>query len=106
MRLVALVLTLGCLTAGCVVQAGDPSAEETQRPDEIVAVSNNTGVVTSTKGTAPSPTPEPSTHSNTTTTTPNSGSSLPSNNAQPMGGTLTLQAENPNPQPWDGHSSN
>jgi len=38
MRVVAIAIITALLSAGCAIQAGDPPAEETQRPNELVGV--------------------------------------------------------------------
>jgi len=104
MRLVALVLTLGSLCAGCAMEAGDPSStEEPQHHEEIVAVSGSARPITPEPGPAPT---------STTGTKPTSavnggggGETLPASSPTPTSGT-TLESDNPNPSPWDPHSGN
>jgi hypothetical protein len=96
MRLVALSLVLGSLAVGCVAQVGDPSTEETQRPDEIVAVSGTakpiTPVATPSSTGSTGQVPHPSSAAN--------GNPIPpESNGVPGSGT-TLAADNPNPSPW------
>jgi hypothetical protein len=96
MRLVALVLVLGSLAVGCVAQVGDPSTEETQRPDEIVAVGGTARPITPIA--APSSTGSGGAVQHSTT---NSAVNPmpPESNGTPQG-TATLAADNPNPSPW------
>jgi hypothetical protein len=102
MRLVALALTLGALTAGCMAQVGDPSTEETQRPDEIVAVSGTARPITTVD--LPSAAP-PAASGSRAANVAGGGSTLPSGNTMNPGTTTTLADDNPNPSPWDGHNN-
>jgi hypothetical protein len=100
MRLVALVLVLGSLSAGCAMEAGDPSStEEPQRHEEIVAVSGSARPIT------PVPGPTPTATAGGKPATVTSNQTLPSTGTNPTGGT-TIEADNPNPSPWDPHSGN
>src|SRR5579883_2208753 len=38
MRVVGIAIITALLSAGCAIQAGDPTPEETQRPNELVGV--------------------------------------------------------------------
>ncbi len=100
MRLVALVLVLGSLSAGCAIEAGDPSStEEPQRHEEIVAVSGSARPITP----EPGPTPTATTGGKPATVT--ATQTNPATGMNPSGG-ATFQADNPNPSPWDPHSGN
>src|ERR1700677_1480059 len=102
MRLVALVLVLGSLSAGCAMEAGDPSStHEPQHHEEIVAVSGSARPITPEPGPAPT-----STATKPTTAVSGGGSeTLPASNPPPAGG-ATPESDNPNPSPWDPHSGN
>jgi hypothetical protein len=105
MRLVALILTLGSLSApllmGCAMQTGEPSADETanQRPDELVAVSGSARPITPLPG---SPTSSPAPHPATTTN--GGGTSLPPAGPGQTSGS-TIEDDNPNPSPWQPHGN-
>jgi hypothetical protein len=100
MRLVALVLTLGSLSVGCAMEAGDPSTDEQpQHHEEIVAVSGSARPITTTPVAAPtstSVTPHGAVSGGGTSNT------LPAAGGPATGG--TIQDDNPNPSPWDPHS--
>jgi hypothetical protein len=103
MRLVALV-ALGCLalsSVGCMAQVGDPSTEETQRPEEIVAVSGTARPITTVAAPVVAP-PEPS---GSHATNVGGGSTLPAGNSMNPGSSTTIADDNPNPSPWDGHNN-
>jgi hypothetical protein len=96
MRLVALVLVLGSLAVGCVAQVGEPSTEETQRPDEIVAVGGTAKPITPIAAPTSTGSAGPAQHS---TTSSNVNPIPPESNGTSQG-TATLAADNPNPSPW------
>lgn len=98
MRLVALVLALGSLTVGCMAQVGDPSTEEAQRPDEIVAVSGTERPIASAVPPSAVPTPTAATPHATTATT---SDPIPPSTGGGTTGSTSLAADNPNPSPWD-----
>ena len=99
MRLVILVLTLGSLSVGCAIQAGDPSTEEPQRHDEIVAVSGSARPITPVAGPMPTGAPGATQHSGNVLT-----GALPATAPGETSG-ATIQADNPNPSPWDPHGN-
>lgn len=105
MRLIACLVSLGLLSAGCALQTGDPSAESTGRPEEVVAAPGNgaTGrevLPTSFNPEQLDPTPpaaaRPSGSSahGAAAATPAATSTAPT---PPPGGPA---GDNPNPSPW------
>jgi hypothetical protein len=83
------------------MEAGDPSStEEPQRHEEIVAVSGSARPITP----EPGPTPT-STNGGAKPATVTGNQTLPSSGPSQGGGT-TVEADNPNPSPWDPHSGN
>jgi hypothetical protein len=110
MRVVAIAIITALLSAGCAIQAGDPPAEETQRPTELV------GVYGGEQQGAVNARPEVQTHTSLGQTGPAEDSPNPSpwtggsgaphggtNNGGPagqIGGGNNGEPDNPNPSPW------
>jgi hypothetical protein len=101
MRLVAWILTLGCLSAGCAMQTGDPTTEdEPQRQNEIVSVSGGSRPIAPVSAAAAtaSPTPAPLAAA---TPAGAGGATIPAAGSDTSG--TSIQADNPNPSPWVPH---
>ena len=100
MRLVAWILTLGCLSAGCAMQTGDATSEdEPQRQNEIVAVSGGSRPIAPVSGT----TATASATSDPQTAVPPTSGGGTTNPAGPETFSTSIEADNPNPSPWVPH---
>ena len=120
MRVVAIAVITALLSAGCAIQAGEPTPEETQRPNELVGVggSDQPGVNARPQAQTHAPigqsnpaeeSPNPSPWNEPGTGTPHTGNVGGDQNGSGNNNGGGNQ-DNPNPSPWanpsDPHVSN
>lgn len=107
MRVVGIAIITALLSAGCAIQAGDPTSEEMQRPNELVGISGSEQPSVNAR-------PQRLTRPSIDTSGPAADSPNPSpwtnggNNAPQPGNTggngSGGQNDNPNPSPWSNPS--
>ena len=99
MKLVAIAVLGALLSAGCALQTGDPTEEETQRPGELVATPGGTSQTIRQLGAN-------ETGVELTPSNPAPGGPRATRGSSPTGpagggpGAPGGQKDNPNPSPW------
>jgi hypothetical protein len=115
MRVVAIAVITALLSAGCAIQAGEPTPEQTERPNELVGLVGNDQpganarpqvqshtAIGQSGPSADSPNPSPWTDQGSGAPTSNGPNGVPPGGG--IGGNGNNQ-DQPNPSPWTNSAS-